>query len=127
MKVAKLISQVGDSTALLGTIKLVNGQLVADTSATKLCLEKTLHWNGRDFTAVDGEAFLDILPEAFSGSYVGWEVVDEPEAPQRHAREPEGHAWPSGRKRPGCSSIPGILLDIARGRSTPTTEPSGPS
>lgn len=131
MKVAKLISHTSGQPVVIGTIKLINGQLAADTLAAQRVLGRTLQWNGRDYTSADGEAFLDVLPDAFSGSYVGFEIEDEPEVPQRHAREPEGmFAVPQSKPRPirkGYSSIPRILLDIAEQERRQASEPPPPS
>lgn len=110
MKIAKLIGLNGEGKQeLYGTMWMANGTVVGDTRATERLLSKPLHYGGRDYTASDGEAFLDILPHAVSGAYMQAVVEDvQPETPSRQdgaeadmfampgrPMEPVRHARPS--------------------------------
>ena len=121
MKVAKLICLDGEGLPELdGTIREVNGELVADSVGAGRILDSQFHWNGRDYTKVDGEAFLDILPKVVSGSHARIVLEEEPEAAS-YAKSPddafavqipEAKPRPLAKKRPGYSSIPRLLLEI---------------
>src|ERR1700674_1513963 len=121
MKIAKLLGMNDDGEWILeGTIRMVGNELVADTRGARYFLNRKAMVRGELLTKADGERFLDALPIAVNGSYVRIVLEDDPETPQRHGREPEGHDWLGGRKRPGYSSIPRLLLELdAQKRGTP--------
>jgi hypothetical protein len=88
-----------------GTIRCIDGKLVADTPAAKSVLRQGFHWNGRDYDEADGEDLLEILPLALNGSYEKAVAVDEDAGLSRHARG-------SAAKPRGGSSIPLLLREF---------------
>lgn len=83
-----------------GTIKLVNGQLVADSVPATRIMNTGYAWGDRGYTKADGEVFLDILPKAVNGSYVAVRLEDD-------ARQ--AYAKPRPAPKEGYSSIPKLL------------------
>lgn len=70
-----------------GTIKIENGQMVADSLGATRIMDSKFAWGDRSYSKADGEEFLDILPKTVNGSYVAVRVEDD--APQAYARAPE--------------------------------------
>lgn len=76
-----------------GHIKLEAGQMTADSLGSSRIMDSTFAWGDRSYSKADGEAFLDILPNAVNGSYVAVRVEDD--TPQAYAKrrpvEKEGY------------------------------------
>lgn len=83
-----------------GHIKFDAGQLMADSVGARRILDSKFHWGDRDYSKADGEAFLDILPNAVNGSYVAVRLEDD---------TPQAYAKPRPAEEEGYHSVPKLL------------------